>query len=100
MPVLEIASEGSEPPLPPGRFTAAWKPGVAGVARTCAPGRTKRAQTDRANRVSKRGFIRGPPASDDDLATTDRGGAKRTPRSQTSNDSEEGRLFFMSASLA
>src|SRR5207244_2089472 len=68
IPLLEIASDGSEPLLLPGRFTATWKPGVAGVAVTCAAGKRNSGKMDRAKRASRRRFstLGPPPVSDDD----------------------------------
>src|SRR4051812_29160531 len=69
-PSFEIAREGSEPLLLPGRFTKAWKPGVAGVPRTCAAGKRNSGIADRTKTKSRRRFSIVVPSrgSDDGLA--------------------------------
>src|SRR5439155_18837847 len=61
MPSLETAREGSVPPVLFGICTAAWNPGVAGLAPSSDACRPISRKTDRARRGTRRFNIGGPP---------------------------------------
>src|SRR6266576_4500221 len=61
MPSLEIAREGSVPPVLFGICTAAWNPGAAGLAISPDACRPTSEKTERARRGRRRFSIGGPP---------------------------------------